>query len=152
MFGVFQFLYLKLLNKEVNNMSKVPVFSINEFKKPKVLENVDADIQLIYYIIVGRADSSVIPDLKYDINRYRFENLIDSKSEIESSLRNHITRIAPEIYLDSIDISRILGPDTRATKALHFTINVINQKSKQRNSIFFKISKKDQNYLLVEIL
>lgn len=134
------------------NVSKLPILSINEFKKPKVLEGAQSDIQLIYYIMVGRSDSSIIPDLKYNINKYRFENIENSKSEIESSLRDHITKVAPSIYLDSIDITQINSSNTRINKTLHFTINVINQTNNQRSSIFFKITKKDQTHLLVEII
>jgi hypothetical protein len=133
-------------------MAKIPILSINEFKKPKVLEGVESDIQLIYYIMVGRSNSSVAPDLKYNIDKYRFENIENSKSQIESTLRDHITKVAPAIYLDSIDIVQISGSDTRTNKTLHFTINVINQTNNQRSSIFFKISKKDQTHLLVELI
>lgn len=133
-------------------MSKSPLFSVNEFNKPKILEGARSDLVLLYYIVIGRDDSNITPDIKFNINKYRFTEIEKAKSEIETSLRNHITLVAPEIYLDNIDVTRVNTGNSRTNKLLYFTLNIINQSNNQRSSIFFKITNKEQNHLLVELV
>lgn len=127
-------------------MSIEPVFDIDEFNKPKQFESSEADNVVLYRIIKGRDNSHVSRGIGFDIEQYRFTEIMSSRSEIETKLRNHVTEICPEIYVDSIDVNMI------DAKTLYFGINVIKQESQIRDSIFFKITKSDNSYSLVELI
>lgn len=127
-------------------MATDPVFDIDEFNKPAQYSGPDADILNLYRIIKGRDNSHVTNGIGFNIEQYRFEEIISSKTDIETRLRNHITEVSPEIYLDSINLNVI------DRKTLFFIINVIKQQSGMRDTIFFKITNKDNTHLLVELI
>lgn len=127
-------------------MSLEPVFDVDEFNNPKLFEGAEADVNLLYHIITGRSDVHVTPDVCFNIQKYRFKDLEQSASDIETRLRNHIDTVAPEIYLNSIDIKTV------DDKKIYLTMNVYNDTTGKRNSILFKITNKDNTKLLVDLV
>lgn len=121
-------------------MSKEVTFGINNFNKPAEYDNVDADIIRLYYIIMGRHDR-----LGFQISRYRFKQIANSISEIENKLKEHISRVCPDIYIESIDINQT------TSNSLRLSISIFKSETEERKTLFFGITE-DKTKTIVNIL
>ena len=121
-------------------MSKEVTFGINNFNRPAEYDSADADTIRLYYIIMGRYDR-----LGFQISRYRFKQIANSISEIENKLKEHISRICPDIYIESIDITQT------SSKSLRLSITIFKSETEERKMIFFGITE-DKSRTIVSIL
>ena len=121
-------------------MSKEVTFGINNFNKPAEYSGADADTIRLYYIIMGRYDR-----LGFQISRYRFKQIANSISEIENKLKEHISKVCPDIYIESIDITQT------SSKSLRLTISIFKSTTEERKMIFFGITE-DKSRTIVSIL
>lgn len=125
--------------------SNEPTLNINVYNKPDMLEDSDADAIRIFYIVIGRTNAHMSKDICFDLRRFRFSEIINSKSKIEVGLRNNIDRIAPDIYLDSITVTQV------SERKIHLGVKIIKD-GNDRKEIFFSIRKDNTDKLLIDLL
>ena len=127
-------------------MTNEPTLSINAFNKPEVIKKEDADALRIYYIVMGKYDKHLTKDVCFDLRKYRFHEIISSKSKIETSLRVIIDKTAPDNFLDSISVNQVND------RTIHLIVKIIKTDSDDRNEIFFSIKKSKSDKFLVDLL
>ena len=127
-------------------MANEPTLSIDAFNKPELLKNTDADALRVYYIVMGKYDKHMTKEVCFDLRKYRFHEIVTSKSKIETGLRSIIDKIAPDIFLDSINVNQVND------RTIHLTVKIIKTESDDRNEIFFSIKKSKSDKFLVDLL
>lgn len=121
-------------------MNKELTFGIDNFNQPATYDKTDADAIRLYYILMGRYDR-----LGFQISRYRFKQIANSLNEIENKLKTHISKVCPDMYIESIDLKQT------SSNSISLSITILKSDTEERKILFFGITE-DKTKTIVSIL
>lgn len=126
-------------------MARELLLDIDSYNKPKELKGSKADSQLLHNALMRRSDDTFIDGLAYHIQRFRFKELRESISTIQSTLHDYC-----RIYMPTINIANIEVRSRTLTSVL-LVITVIDDSTHTTSNIVFDVHD-DKDKLLVNLI
>lgn len=122
---------------------KEHLLSVNNFNKPDSFSGLNADAVMLLNALNGRAESGVTNGPRFELRRFRFDDLDKVQTELPSELKTFAQEHL-HITLDDLKLLR------REDGSIALVINIVGKMNKKSPIVF--LIKEEKDGLLIDFM
>lgn len=121
--------------------------SLDNYNKPSVKEDADADSLRIMRALLRKVDNPIGGNIVFDISQYRFQDIDMLQSTLANDISTHLNRVLPMLVIDNVDVMKVSDNELM----INIEISGTTERSKKRYLFNFQ-QDKNKNVNLKQIL
>lgn len=121
--------------------------SLDNYNKPSVKEDADADALRIMRALLRKVDNPIGGNIAFNISQYRFQDMDILESTLANDISIHLNRVLPMLMIDNVEVMQV----SKNELVISIEISGVTERSKKRYLFNFQ-QDKNKNINLKQIL